>query len=748
MGELNTQSLQEIIDKPLDEPQQIELNDLLDDCRTYIEMEDEELITKAFKLCYYKHKNEKRASGEPYYLHPVAVAHIVAAEINIDEVSVAAALLHDLVEDTDVSLGDIHDIFGTTVGNLINGVTKVSGLFKNREHKQAESFLKLLLTMAEDLRVVLIKFADRLHNMRTIRHLPREKQLKIANETMDLYAPLAHRFGLFKIKSELEDLCFKVIDPTAYKFIARKLREKKESRERFIDEFMKPIKNQLDEVGFNFEIKGRPKHIYSIFRKMQRQQKPFEEIYDLFAIRIILNEPHKKEDCWRVYSIITDWYTPIPKRFRDFISVAKSNGYQSLHTTVITQKGRKVEIQIRTHKMDEIAEKGLAAHWKYKEGEGGSKELDNFVTWVRDVLENPMPDDSREFVKDFQLNLYQDEIYVFTPRGELKTLPYGATPIDFAFDIHSEIGERATAAKVNGKMVPLRKKLKSGDQVSIITGNKINLNPDWIHDVVTHKARSRIRQYIKQKKREVANEGREIWRKQAKRNNIELNEQDMDRISKKLRFDSTQQMFYDIGSGTFDVQEVVDKAKQLTSKGRIETEEERARVEELDESKFQEEFYDTARAIKDKNALIINGELTNVKYSYAKCCSPIPGDEVIGFISRSGDVKIHRVNCKNAQHLMRSESNRIVNVSWAKNIDQQFLGGLKVIGEDRVGLVNDITNEISRSMQTNMQSINVSSDSGMFEGILTLYVDNLQHLDKIMNQLEKVDGVKMVHRYE
>ena len=734
----------------LEEPQQIELNQLLEVCEANIGGVDRELITEAFKLCYRSHYGVKRASGEPYYLHPLEVATIVASEMTIDDVSVAAALLHDTVEDTEVTIDDIRTNFGDTVAHLIDGVTKIAGVFKSRDTKQAETFMKLLLSMAEDLRVVLIKFADRLHNMRTIGHLKREKQLKIATETMELYAPLAHRFGLFSVKSELEDLSFKAIDPTSYKFIARKLREKRDSRERFVHEFMAPIEEELTSLGYTFEIKGRPKHIYSIFRKMQRQQKPFEEIYDLFAIRIILDEPHKKEDCWRVYSIITDWYTPIPKRFRDFISVPKANGYQSLHTTVITKKGRKVEVQIRTQLMDEIAEKGVAAHWKYKEGSNGSgnEPLNRFVSWVRDVLDNTKTEDAKQFVEDFQLNLYQDEIYVFTPMGELKTLPSDATPIDFAFEIHSEIGERAIAAKVNGKMAPLRQKLTSGDQVEIITGNKINLNADWINDVVTHKARSRIRQFIKQKERKIADEGRELWDKRLKKGNVKISEQDLNKIAQRFDYESTQEMFYAIGSGTFDVNTLYDSVKQYTSKGRIENDEADRAVITKSEEELQELYYDEARNIGSNRALIINGQLTNVKYEYANCCNPIPGDDVIGFISRTGNVKIHRSGCKNMMHLVKTEGERIVDVEWAKNIDTQFLGALKVIGEDRVGLINDITNVISNSLKTNMKSINVASDSGMFEGLLTIYVEDITHLYQIVKKLEKIEGVKTVTRYE
>jgi len=747
MAKVDTDIREQIEVFDLDKQQQVELAELLELCHASLDEVDEELITRAFKLCCLSHQDVKRASGEPYYLHPVEVAKIMAGDFNIDDESVTAALLHDTVEDTSVTLEQTKEVFGPVVMNLIDGVTKISGVFESRDTKQAETFMKLILSMAEDIRVVLIKFADRLHNMRTISALPRQKQLKKATETMELYAPLAHRFGLFKIKNEFEDLCFKVIDPNSFKFIVRKLKEKRNAREEFISQFMEPIQNELKEQNFNFEIKGRPKHIYSIYRKMQMQQKPFEEIYDLFAIRIILEDPHQKEDCWRVYSVITDWYTPIPKRFRDFISVPKANGYQSLHTTVITKQGRKVEVQIRTRKMDDIAEHGVAAHWKYKEGNsGGSAELDKFVHWVRDVLDSPRPDAATEFVKDFQLNLYQDEIYVFTPQGELKTLPKGASCIDFAFEIHSEIGERSVAAKVNGKMVPLRQKLHSGDQVEIITGNKINLNADWIEDVVTHKAKARLRQFIKQKELKVAEEGRELWEKKASKGKIEITDQDLMKVAHRFKFENTQEMFYEIGAGVFDVKDLYKVVKELKSKGRIESDEKDEKP--VDEDEIQEKYISTARSVGDSKALLVEGELSGVKYSYANCCNPIPGDEVIGFISRNGDVKVHRSNCKNAHHLIRTDSERIIDVSWAKNIEDQFLGAIRVIGEDRVGLVNDITEILSKSLKTNMKSINVSSEGGMFDGILTIYVSDLKHLEEIINRLERIEGIKNVTRYE
>jgi GTP pyrophosphokinase/guanosine-3',5'-bis(diphosphate) 3'-pyrophosphohydrolase len=728
----------------LDAPQQMELDALLGICHEYLESCDDRLVEKAFKLCYKAHLGLVRSSGEPYYLHPLEVATIVIREFGIDDVSVCAALLHDTVEDTDVTLDDISREFGPEVRSLIDGLTKISGVFLNKGVKQAEAFMKLLLSMAEDLRVVMIKFADRLHNMRTIQHLPRNKQLSIATETMELFAPLAHRFGLFNIKSELEDLSFKVIDPNTFKFIARKLREKKEDRERFIDTFMEPIRQQLNAAGFNFEIKGRPKHIYSIYRKMMRQQKPFEEIYDLFAIRIILDEPHTKEDCWRVYSFITDAYTPIPERFRDFISVPKANGYQSLHTTVISRSG-KVEVQIRTKKMDEIAEMGLAAHWKYKEGSSGSQTIDRFVHWVRDVLDNPRPEAITEFVQDFQLNLYTDEIYVFTPKGELVTLPRGSTPIDFAFEIHTQVGERALAAKVNAKLVPLRHKLQSGDQVEVITGNKINLNPDWMNDVVTHKAKSHIRQYIKQRERQVADEGRALFEKKLDKGKVEISEQDLMKVALKFKYTSLQKIYYDIATDVFSPVELYKSVKQFVS-GKAEEERQKGPV--AAEEEVQEIYFEEARsAVAHRKGLIINGDLTDIKYTYAQCCNPIPGDEVVGFVSRNGDVKIHRTNCNNALHLLQNDPDRMVNVSWAKLSEAQFLSAVKVIGEDRVGMISDITNAISKSLKTNMKSINVSSDSGMFEGILIVYVESTAHLERVIQRLQKVPGVKSVFRF-
>lgn len=730
----------------LGEKQQNELRDLLEICHAHMDHVDEDLIARAFRLCYASHQGATRASGEPYYLHPLEVAVIVAKEIGMDDVSVVSALLHDTVEDTEINLDDIRPLYGSVVAHLIDGLTKISGVFKTKGAKQAETFMKLMLSTADDLRVILIKFADRLHNMRTLHHLPRHKQLAIATETVELYAPLAHRFGLFKIKSELEDLSFKALDPNGYKFIARKLRERKEDREEFIDEFMAPIREQLHRSGFNFEIKGRPKHIYSIYRKMVGQQKPFEEIYDLFAIRVILDPPHTKEDCWRVYSFITDAYTPIPERFRDFISVPKANGYQSLHTTVFSRKGIKVEVQIRTRQMDEIAEKGLAAHWKYKEGSDGNSSIDRFVHWVRDAMSNPRTEAATEFVEDFKLELFSDEIYIFTPKGELKTLPKGATPIDFAFEIHSAIGEKALAAKVNGKIVPLRTKLNSGDQVEIITGKQVNLNPDWINDVVTHKAKARIRQLLNLKERKLLEDGKEMWQKRAERDGLELSDQDLVKVANKLKFNSINRLYTELAEGRFEVAQLAKAVKAFLSKGRIE--EEKQTLKPVDDLTLHDQIEAHKKTSAEPRGLLINGQLTDIKYAYARCCNPIPGDDVIGFISRNGDVKIHRTSCNNTRYLIENDTDRIVEVAWPKSQIASYFGAIRIIGEDRVGMVSEITNVISNSMKTNMKSINVNSDGGMFEGTLMVMVEDRSHLERVIQRILKIQGVKQAYRFE
>lgn len=721
---------------------QAQLDQLLADCRAQLVAVDEELIRKAFRVAYWAHRHDRRASGEPYIAHPLAVASLCVRHIGLDDVTVAAALLHDVVEDTEVSLDLIRDTFGDTLAGIIDGLTKISGAFESRALGQAENVRKLVLSMASDIRVILVKFADRLHNMQTIESLPKAKQVKIATETLELFAPLAHRFGFFALRSELEDHALRVLNPEVFDQIVRGLREAKKDRDAFVDRFIGPIRDRLRSDGFDFDIYGRSKNLFSIYRKMKRQNKPLEEIYDVFAIRIVLNADGKKgkEDCWRVYSVVTDLYKPLPERFRDFVSVPKSNGYQSLHTTVLGPEGRRVEIQIRTREMHEIAEKGVAAHWKYKEGIGRSdEEMDQFLNWVRELLEAPKADHATEFVKDFRLNLYDEEIYLFTPRGDLLTLPRDSTPVDFAFHVHSEVGFHCIGAKVNGRMVPLSHRLNSGDQVEIITSKKQTPNPDWIKFVVTQKARSRIRQWINEKRRKAAELGRDIWEKRSRKADLDLTEAEMQRIATRLRFANTQQLFYEIGVGMYDVNDLVNFARGTRTS-------ETPEVESVQDQ--YESFLDTAQS-SGSPALMIDGELhTDIATHYAPCCNPIPGDEVFGYVSRSGAIKIHRVNCRNAPSLLINQPDRIVPVEWSRQKDVQFVAALRVVGEDRVGILSDITTVISKNLKTNIRSITIASEDGIFEGTIVLHVSDLAHLRRLIDRIKRIEGIHGVYRFE
>ncbi len=718
------------------------LEELLDECRVNLPKVDEDMVRRAFRLAYWAHRNDRRVSGEPYVTHPIAVARIVAQHIRLDDISVGAALLHDVVEDTAFSLEFIREEFGSTMGMLIDGLTKIGGVFSSRELGQAENVRKLMLSMAQDIRVILVKFADRLHNMQTIESLPRAKQLKAATETQMLYAPLAHRFGLQAIKNELEDLSLRILDRASYDEIVRGLKASRQERESYIRQFIGPLNARLVESGFEFHIYGRSKNVYSIFRKMKTQNKPLKEIYDVFAIRVVLKSAGRlgKEECWRVYSIITDLYKPLPERFRDFISVPKSNGYRSLHTTVLGPLGRRIEVQIRTQEMHEVAERGVAAHWKYKEGIGGSDaRMDQLLQWVRDLMENPDPEQATEFVQEFNLNLYTEEIYVFTPKGDLRTLPSGATPIDFAFQIHTDIGYQCIGAKVNGKMVPLSHVLKSGDQVEIITSKKKTPNPDWIKFVVTHKARSRIRHWINVKRREAVSKGRGLWEKKARRAKLEVTESELLRYASKLRYTNVGQMFYEIASGLLDVSDLVNLVRTGSTKNEEEPETPDRPIRD---------FRESARE-SGQQALLINGErLAGVAVAYASCCNPIPGDAVFGYASRAGTINIHRTGCRNASNLLVNHPDRIHACDWSRQKDVQFIVGLRVRGEDRVGIVNDLTTVISRNLKTNIQSITVDTEDGIFEGTIVLFVSDLAHLQRLIRRLKNVKGVHGVYRFE
>lgn len=727
------------------------LQELLAACHQNLPRVDDDLIRRAFKLSYWAHRNDRRASGELYITHPIEVAMIVARDIGFDDISVAAALLHDTVEDTEFSLDFIREEFGSTMANIIDGLTKISDVFASRELGQAENVRKLMLSMATDIRVILVKFADRLHNMRTIDSLPKPKQLKIASETLDLFAPLAHRFGLHVVKNELEDLSLRALNPEEYYAIAHGLKATKQEREIYIKRFVEPLRELLEANGMAFDIYGRSKNIHSIYRKMKRQNKPLEEIFDLFAIRIVLKSEGRKgkEDCWRVYSIITDLYKPLPERFRDFISVPKSNGYQSLHTTVLGPEGRRVEVQIRTQEMHAIAERGVAAHWKYKEGiSQADQQMEQFLTWVRDLIENPKPEQATEFVKEFRLNLYDEEIYVFTPKGDLFTLPGSATPVDFAFQVHTEVGLHCIGAKVNGKMVPLSYKLKSGDQVEVITSKKQTPNPDWMKFVVTHKARSRIRHWINEKRRKAVELGKEVLEKKISRAHLEIDEQDLNRYAARLKFPNPQQMYYEIGVGLFDADDFVDAVRSGSPKPSDEAEHHAGHDEEALRLQY-ESFLDTAQSSNVQPALLIDGELhTDIATSYASCCNPIPGDDVFGYVSRGGAIKIHRVNCRNAPNLLINHADRVVPVEWSRQKNVQFLSALRIMGEDRVGIVSDITTVISKNLKTNIRSITVDSDDGVFEGTIVCYVSDLEHLRRVIERIKRIEGIHGVYRFE
>jgi len=720
------------------------LEELLELCRVHLPSVDEEFIRRAFRVSYWAHRNDRRASGELYVAHPLAVARIYVEQIGFDDVGVAAALLHDVVEDTEISLDFIREAFGERLAQIIDGLTKMSGAFETRDVTKAENVRKLMLSMASDIRVIFVKFADRLHNMQTLESLPVHKQLRIASETLNLFAPLAHRFGFNSLKNQLEDLSLAYIHPDEYEEITTGLRNSQSEREGYIAGFIEPLRNRLEDDGFTFDIYGRSKNLYSIYRKMKRQDKPLKEIYDIFAIRIVLEGegPKGKEDCWRVYSVITDLFKPIPERFRDFISVPKSNGYQSLHTTVLGPQGRRVEIQIRTREMHEVAEKGVAAHWKYKEGmKKDDEEMDELLTWVRDLLEDPQSETATDFVRDFRLHLYDEEIYIFTPRGDLFTLPVGATPVDFAYLVHTQVGSHCIGAKVNGKMVPLSHVLKSGDQVEIITSKKQTPNPDWIKFVVTQKARSRIRHWTNQKRREAQIHGRDLWDKRSARAGLSISDQELARVATRLKFPNLDQLFYEMGSGLYDVNEFIKSVQSAQREEETKSEEDTLRLQ-------YESFMDSAQTT-GKPALMIDGELhSDIATDYATCCSPIPGDSVFGYLSRTGTIKIHRISCRNAPNLILNRADRIISVEWSRQKDVQFIAALRVMGEDRVGILNDLTQVISKNLKTNIRSITISTDDGVFEGNLVLFVHDLDHLRRLIDRIKRIEGIHGVYRFE
>jgi len=708
---------------------------------------DRARIRKAFELSAEAHKDMRRKSGEPYIYHPIAVAKIAAEEIGLDTTSIVCALLHDTVEDTEITLDDIQNLFGKKERTIIDGLTKISGVSNYESASdQAENFRKMLLTLSDDVRVILIKLADRLHNMRTLDHMAREKQLKIASETLFMYAPLAHRLGLYNIKTELEDLALKFKDPEIYEEIIGKLQKTQAVRTRFINAFTLPIRRSLDKAGLHYEIKSRTKSIYSIWNKIVKKGVPFEEIYDVFAIRIILDTPtdSEKSDCWRVYSIVTDFYQPSPERLRDWISIPKSSGYESLHTTVMSPTGKWVEVQIRSVRMDEMAEKGFAAHWKYKDSpESPESKLDKWLNQVRDVLENP-EDNAIDFIDNFKLSLFSEEIYVFTPDGDLKTLPVGATALDFAFHIHSQIGSQCIGAKVNYKLVPLSHKLRSGDQVEILTSKKQHPKEDWLNIVVTASARHKIRDALREEKKLIAEEGKEMVKRKFNGLKVDFLSKNIDELVRHYEAINATNLYVRIAKGNVDLTRLKGF---VVENGRI-----RFEKDEVSGKQTQEGTPESERKVITTQgkgeALFIGDEQQQVEYRLATCCNPIPGDEVFGFITVSEGIKIHRTSCPNAQELLSKYAYRVMKARWRNAETVQFEVGLKFSGTDDVGIVQNITNIISTDMNVNMRAISFEANHGIFQGKVVVLVHDTKHLSALMDKLKAVDGVLTVDRIE
>ena len=715
---------------------------LLRSLKTKLKPGDRKLIRSAFEIAAEAHKSMRRKSGEPYILHPLAVARICVEEIGLGVRSTICSLLHDTVEDTDVTLEDVEREFGSEIARIVDGLTKISNVIDVNASQQAENFKKILLTLTDDPRVILIKLADRLHNMRTLDSMKREKQLKISSETVYIYAPLAHRMGLYNIKTEMEDLAMKYMEPETYKDIAKKLSETKRERTRYINEFIKPLKDKLEKTGFNFEIYGRPKSIHSIWNKMRKKAVDFEEVYDLFAIRVILDSPteKEKEECWKVYSLITDEYTPSPERLRDWLSNPKSNGYEALHTTVMGPQGKWVEVQIRTKRMNEIAEKGLAAHWKYKEGNADESRFDKWFQQIREVITS-QETDSIDFLQDFKTSFLAEEIYVYTPKGDVKMLPIGSTALDFAFAIHSAIGSKCIGAKVNHKLVPISHKLRSGDQVEIITSNKQKPTEDWLGFVVTAKARTKIKDSLKEEKRKIADEGKYIVQRKIEGMGAAYSQGNIDELVSYYKLSSALDLYYQIAVKNIDLKELKDfkvLGDRLEPPKPVKIPSE-VKLDGLTHSHLSK---------KDAELIIFGESSDKIVYNLANCCKPIPGDDVFGFVTTGKGLTIHRTNCPNAAKLLANYGHRVVKTKWAKNKEISFLTGLKIIGMDDVGVIHKITNLISGELKINIAALTVEAKEGLFQGNIKLYVHDKEELDVLVQRLKDLSGIESVERYD
>ncbi|TRZ45596.1 RelA/SpoT family protein [Robertkochia marina] len=703
--------------------------------------EDKKLIRKAFDIAVDAHKDQRRKSGEAYIFHPIAVAKIVADQIGLDATAIAAALLHDVVEDTSYTLEDIEQLFGETVARIVDGLTKISQLSSEQDISlQAENFRKMLLTLNDDVRVILIKIADRLHNMQTMDSMVDYKQVKIASETLYIYAPLAHRIGLYNIKTELEDLGLKYTEPDVYYDIKEKIRDSQEEQKAYIEAFSNVIEESLDKEGLNYIIKGRPKSIFSIRRKMKAQNVSFDEVYDKFAIRIVYKSDPANEKflAWKIYSIVTDHFRPNPVRLRDWISSPKTTGYEALHITVMGPKGRWVEVQIRSERMHEIAEKGYAAHFKYKHGEQKEQGIDIWLNRLQEALENA-DGNAVDFVEEFKLNLYSQEIFVFTPKGELKSLPKGATPLDFAFSIHTEIGLKTRGAKINGKLVPLNRELSSGDQVEIITSESTKPNANWLDYATTARARAKIKSSLKEERKKIGEEGKEILRRKLRQLKVSLNEKVVNDLVVFFKLKTSLDLFYRVGIGTIDNQMLKDFAAARNNKllNFFKTKMRKpGKVEDINKEEITNKY----------DLLVFGKEEEKLDYKFSPCCSPIPGDDVFGFITINEGIKVHKKDCPNAITLQSNYAYRIIPAKWIDSSQQEFTALIRLEGIDNLGLVSDVTKVISTNMHVNMKNISFDTEGGIFSGKITVEVKNKNILKKLMTNLSKINGMNKVVR--
>lgn len=725
-----------------------EYRSLLRALKSKLKKGDKKIVRRAFEISVDAHKDMRRKSGEPYILHPLAVAKIVVEEISLGVTSVVCALLHDTVEDTEVTLSEIELVFGPLTAQIVEGLTKISTVVETKDTtQQAENFKKILLTLADDPRVILIKIADRLHNMRTLDSMSRDKQLKIASETSYLYAPLAHRLGLYEIKSELEDLALKFTEKEEYDNIVKKLKDTKRERTRYINEFIKPLKEELEKRGFQFEIYGRPKSVSSILNKIRTKHVTFEEIYDLFAIRIIVkSQENKKEDqisCWNVLTIINGMYEQNPERHRDWLKYPKSNGYEAIHATVRGADKKWVEIQIRSERMNEIAEKGIAAHWRYKDGNNKESKFDNWLKHISEILKNP-DSNSLEFIQDIKSDILLDEIYVYTPNGDMRMLPVGSTALDFAFEIHSEIGKNSIGAKVNFKLVPLSHILQNGDQIEIITSKKQIPQEEWLKIVKTVKAKSRIKNYIKEEKRIISEPGKKLLEKKLESLHIPITQNVLNDISSHFSFQSPLYLHYAITMKSFDLSMLNSLRYQndkliLPYKKPLETE-----TPPSIESDIKKDI------LSKGYELVLFGENSDkIQYKLGSCCQPIPGDDVFGFVTSGEGLKIHRTNCPNATSLLSQYGHRVVKAKWGKNSKRvSLLSGVKINGIDDVGVINKITNVVSGELKMNMRSMSIDSSDGLFEGTIMVFVTHKMELDTLCERLEALDGINKVTRLD